>query len=321
MKKSSSITAASLMSAVLLAGLTAGAATIFSEGFSGSTVMSATPAAPTATTTDYAVMSSKNATGSSIGSTLDLSMPSTSSGFAEMQALFTTTPVTLGAGESITLQMSFKPTGLLISSANQSINFGLYNSGGSGPVPGGGMANGGMSSSLTNYVSGYAQNWAGYVGRLGGGGNASSLITRDPQTDTVNENQDALFNNAGGGAFDNPSGQTLTSPGVETILTDGQDYTLTLTVLNSGSDVQVTEAIYSGIGTGGASIYSLTGTAPVGYEYTTFDALAFGYRGISGSTMHLDISALSVDVIPEPATIGLVGLFGAGILFIRRIRI
>ena len=125
-------------------------AQIFNEGFSGSTVASATPAAPTASSTDYAVMSSKTALGGSgIGSTLNLNIGSTSAGFAEMQALFTTSPVNLAANDYIQLQMTFQPTLLLdADGVTESLNVGLFNSGGSYPVPGGQMANGGMGGGL-----------------------------------------------------------------------------------------------------------------------------------------------------------------------------
>jgi len=272
-----------LLVSTLTAVTTAPAETVlFEEGFSGSTVMSASPAEPTSNTTDYAVLSSKNATGSSIGSTLVLNLASgTSAGFAEMQALFTTNPVTLGAGEWITLEMTFQGTLLLDKSdgTTQTLNVGLYNSGGSYPVPGGQMANAGMGSGTT-FVNGNAQNWEGYVSRVGclNGGNSSRIMTRDPQTKTTVENQDVLFDNAGTGAYDTPTGQSFGSGLSNTSLSDGVDYTLAFKVLNSGTNIQVSEEIFQGVGTIGVSVYSASGTAPLGYEYTTFDSLAFGAR-------------------------------------------
>jgi len=297
--------------------------TVFSEGFAGSTVASATPAAPTASSTDYAVMSSKNATGSSIGSTLDLTIGATSAGFAEMQALFTASPVTLGAGDSLRLQMTFQSTGLLDDSLNgtnsrtQTINVGLMNSGGSYPVSGGQMANGGMGGGAT-FVTGNAQNWEGFVGRVGNlsGGNSSQIFTRDAQTDTTDENQDVLFNNSGTGAFDNPTGTTLQGGGAQIVLSDGIDYTLRLNVFYDGADVTVSQDIFEGIGTGGISVYSLSGTQTGGY--TTFDSLAIGYRGSNSSTIHMDVSALEISVIPEPSALALLGLSGLALVLRRR---
>jgi hypothetical protein len=296
------------------------AATIYTEGFSGSTVASATPAAPTATTTDYAVMSTKDATGSSL---LNLNLSSgTSLGFAEMQALFTTTPVTLSAGSCINLEMTFQGTLLLGGGfGSQTLNVGLFNSGGSYPVPGGQMANAGMGSG-TSFVNGFSQNWSGYVGRIGNlnGGDSSQIYTRDPQTDTVDENQDVLFNNTSTGGYDNPTGQTVKGSGDQINLTDATDYTLTLNISYDGTDVTVSEDVFEGVGTGGTNVYSLSGTAPSGYQYTTFDSLAFGARFSAFSAPSIDVSALTIttcDVIPEPSSIALIGLGGLG-LFVRR---
>jgi len=298
-----------LLVSTLTAVTTAPAETVlFEEGFSGSTVMSASPAEPTSNTTDYAVLSSKNATGSSIGSTLVLNLASgTSAGFAEMQALFTTNPVTLGAGEWITLEMTFQGTLLLDKSdgTTQTLNVGLYNSGGSYPVPGGQMANAGMGSGTT-FVNGNAQNWEGYVSRVGclNGGNSSRIMTRDPQTKTTVENQDVLFDNAGTGAYDTPTGQSFGSGLSNTSLSDGVDYTLAFKVLNSGTNIQVSEEIFQGVGTIGVSVYSASGTAPLGYEYTTFDSLAFGARFSAPTPPSIAVSKLSVtkyDVLDLPA--------------------
>jgi hypothetical protein len=266
-------------------------------------------------------MSSKNATGSSIGSALDLTIPGTSAGFAEMQALFTTAPVTLGTGDFIQLQMTFQPTLLLDNNdgtRTQTINVGLYNSGGVYPVPGGQMANGGMGSG-TAFVTDYAQNWEGYVGRVGNanGGNSSQIYTRDPQTDTTDQNQDALFNNSGTGAYDTPTGTGVAGSGDQINLTDGQDYTLTFNISYDGADVTVAQNIYEGVGTGGLNVYTLSGTQTGGY--LTFDSLAFGYRGSASSTIDMSISALEIttSIVPEPSTFALLGLGGLALAVTR----
>ena len=101
-----------LVLALFTLPLASRADTVFSDTFSSSTMNSASPAAPTATTTDYAVLSGKNATGSSIGaSDLKLTMLSTTSGFVEAQARFATTPLTLAAtGDYIQLRATFTAT-------------------------------------------------------------------------------------------------------------------------------------------------------------------------------------------------------------------
>lgn len=292
-----------LFSVLLLCSVSpADAAVVFNEGFSGSTVMAASPAAPTSNSTDYTVLSSKNASGSTL---LNLNLSSgTSSGFGEMQALFTAPPVTLAAGGSITLQMTFQGTHLMDKSNgdSQTLNVGLFNSGGSYPVPGGQMANGGMGTG-TSFVSGYARDWQGFVARIGNpsGSNGSEIYTRDPQADTTDENQDVLFSNVGTGAYDVPPGQTVASSATRLNLTDGADYTLVFTVTNNGSNILVSEQLYEGAGTGGTMVYSLSGTAPSGHEYDTFDSLAFGARFSASSAPAINVSALSVDHIAGPA--------------------
>ena len=112
------------------------AATVFSDTFGTSTLNASTPAAPSATSTNYQVLSSKNATGSSIApSALNLVMAQTSSGFAEMQARFNSTPVALSnSGNYVKMTITFTQSGLSLT--NSTLNVGLYNSGGSAPIPG-----------------------------------------------------------------------------------------------------------------------------------------------------------------------------------------
>ena len=138
------------------------------------------------------------------------------------------------------------------------------------------------------------------------------------QTDTTDENQDVLFNNSGTGAFDNPTGVNLAGSGAQINLLDGRDYTITLNIAYDGVDVIVAQDIFEGVGTGGLNVYSLSGSQTAGY--TTFDALAFGYRGSASSAIHLDISALDITtgVVPEPSSMALAGLAGLAMLAYRR---
>lgn len=290
--------------------------TIYNEAFSGSSLGSPVPPPPTATTTAYQVLSTKNATGSSLGgSSLNLVMSGTTSGLAEMQALFTTSAITLNSGESITLQLTFTTTNVL-DSVNDSINVGLFDSGGLGPVPGNALANAGLGSGTT-YPTGNAEDWNGYVARIGS--SFGDFFTRDDQTETTNEAQDVLFTNVGTGAYDAPSGTSVASSGTAGLsFTNGSTYTLVLDISYDGTDITIDEEVYSGAGTGGSNLYSRSGSAAA--TYTTFDSLAFGYRETTGGTgPTLAVSALTVSyaTVPEP-TAALLGSLGVIALFRRR---
>ena len=299
--------------------------TVFRDTFLTSTINSAAPAAPTASATDYAIASSKNATGSSLtAGRLNVYTPATSSGFTEAQARFAASPIALAsAGQFIKLTAVFTANNINLS-GNATFNFGLYNSGGVNPVAGGGLANTGLGTASSTYASGYAAGWLGYVGRVGTGAGASSLlVTRPIQTDTSNESQDLLFNDAGTGAYDTPLGTTVgTTTSAGAVLVTGNDYTYSLTLTRTSAGLlALDQSLYSGMGTGGTLLFSQTGTTTLASTITTqFDALAVGYRGISSSAaMNLSLSSLTV-AIPEPAT-GALFLAGLAALFtLRRAR-
>lgn len=305
----------------LCAGQAADAAVVFSDNFSTSTLNSSSPAAPTATSTNYQVLSTKNATGSSIApGSLQLNMTNTSSGFAEMQALFASSPVALSSsGDYVQLTMTFVPTGVNLF-GNSTFNAGLYNSGGSGPVPGEQLNNGQLddnpfSTPPAAHATGGAAGWQGYVSRIGvPTGATTQIFTRPAQVgETTNEAQDTLFNNAGTGAFDSPSGTGVVSSGTSVAFSPGTTYTFTTRITNNGAGLDVMYDLSDGSG----SLSTLTGTdgAPA---TTAFDALAFGFRGTDGTGPYtIDVSSIAVEsnvVIPEPASLALLGLGGLALL-------
>lgn len=296
--------------------------TVYSEAFAGSTLGSASPAAPTGTTTSYQALSSKNATSSSIsGSSLSLAMGATSSGFAEMQALFTPSAVTLTGGHSITLEMSFVTTNIMLDGTSMTLNAGLYNSGGLGPVPGNALNNGGLTTSDGTYSTGNAEDWTGYIVRTED--TSGTIYTRGAQTDATNQSQDLLFSNAGGGAFDSPAGDVVASTGDAGVnFSNGNTYTLRLDISFDGTNITVTEDIYSGTGTAGTNLYTRSGTE-AGASTTAFDGLAFGFRGTNDASNQsapatLQVTGLTVThTIPEPSGFALLGL-GSLVLLRRR---
>jgi hypothetical protein len=306
--------------ALLGANLAEGA-TIFSDDFSTSTLNSATPAAPTATSTNYEVLSTKNATASSIASgSLQLNMGNTSSGFAELEALFKSSPVALTqTGDYVQLTVHFVPTSVNLNGSTSTLNIGLYNSHGAGPVPGATMNNAQLDDDPGSNPTGNAAGWEGYVGRIGATTAASSqTYTRPIQVgETSNEAQDGLFNNAGGGAYDNPSGVSVQTGGTGADLVNGTAYTLWLKATYDAGTGFVTTAYELSDANGVLDSLSgpTDGTTTVA---TSFDALALGVRG-TGSTgpYILDIRSIDVDsnvsMVPEPAA--LISLAMAAVAF------
>lgn len=285
------------------------AAILFSDNFSTSTLNSATPAAPTATSTNYQVLSSKDARGSSIGAgSLDLAMGNTSSGFAEVQALFASAPVALTqSGDYIEAKVEFTSAGINLA-GNSTLNVALLNSGGTPPVPGTELNNGQLDDAGV-FTSGGAAGWQGYVGRIGVVGGASSqLFTRPAQGDKgTAEVQDVLFNNAGGGAFDNPSGTTIQGGGAGATLTNGTPYTLLLRATYD-ADTALVSLDYT-LADANGTIDALTGTTDLATTTATaFDAFAIGFRGTdSMGPYSLNMSSLEISTnvaaIPEPGTL------------------
>jgi hypothetical protein len=261
-------------------------------------------------------------------------MGATTSGFVEAQALFTTTPITLVAtGEYIQLLATFTTTaGILAGPGTGSyVSFGLFNSGGTAPVPGGALANAGITSTAGSpYGTGYAANWAGYMGRIRETTGSSRFNSRPIQSGSgsASANQDLIFGGETAG-YANPAGVQIGSTatfGATLIPNTQYTYTLTLTFDASTGFITAAENLYSGVGTGGASLFSLTGTTAAGSTPTLqFDGFALGYRFAESvdAASTLDVSGIeitsNVSVVPEPGSASLLLLgAGAGLLLIRR---
>jgi hypothetical protein len=265
------------------------AVTVFNDTFGTSTLNAQTPGAPTATSASYSVLSSKNSLASSIApGSLQLQSVQTSAGISEIQARFRTTPLTLvNVDDYVELSMTFIPTKVhnILNGGNFAV--GLYKSGGVDPVPGdamgvGQMANGQLNATDATFVTGFAQNWEGYHSRNVGTGGNWQMFYRPPQTDTVNENQDLLQANVGGGAYDLPAPIQVTPQAPPTMsLATGTIYTYTFraTLLADGV-VDLTDKIYEGAVVTETPLFSHTvqtnpATTPT---VTQFDALAIGMR-------------------------------------------
>ena len=272
---------------------------------------------PTASFTSYNFASTKNATASAISSgTLRLTFPATTSGFAETQAVFSSTPVTLASlGDAINLRYTFVNTSNILSSGttwNPGSSFlwtGLYDTGSAATPPLTTLANSALNNTgTTGNVTGGVQNWRGYVQRISGPGGTTQSLTRPAQSGTTSANQDLVGNNVGGGAFNSPTGTTLTATGstqgLASQLVVGGTYTMdyTLTLVDS-STLSVRSFLYDGSGTSGSVLVSQTRLAS-GTNFLTsqFGGLAIGmrYSGSMSGPITMDVTSISIQATNAP---------------------
>jgi fibronectin-binding autotransporter adhesin len=272
---------------------------------------------PSASFTSYTIASTKNATASAISSgTLRLTMAATTSGFAEIQAVFSSAPVKLQSlGDQINLQYTFVNSGNVLSGTgitnpSSYIWTGLYDTGSAATPPLTTLANSGLNTSgTTGNVTGGVQDWRGFVQRIAGVGGNTQSVTRPAQTGTTSANQDLIANNVGGGAFNSPAGTTLqatgSTQGLASQLLVGGTYTMdyTLTLLDS-STMSVQSFLYDGSGTSGSVLVSQRRLASGTNLLTTqFAGLAMGFRysGSSAGPVVMDITSISVRATNAPA--------------------
>jgi hypothetical protein len=310
--------------------------TVFSDNFSGaSTVQSATPGAGTASSADYEVFTSTAAptTTPLAANDFNLTGPNTGSGFAEVQARFGGSPVTLATiGDTINLTITFVDTANVLvtgNNVNSTVNVGLFNSGGVNLNQGEQLGGGAV-------VTGGSQTYQGYVGRLFLNGNANSFNRATQTAAGSSQNQDLLFNAASGTSSFNAPGGTATTgntgtTGQQAGLTQGNTYTISYTIaLTAANAVKVTDQFFNGSTATGTPIVNQSGTSTGGaFLGSTFDSLGFGFRlntapnpALAGV---LDINNIIVTEnlaapVPEPTTLALSAIGGLGLLAVRRFK-
>lgn len=286
----------------------------FSDNFAnGSTTnkVSVPGGTPVASSTSYDFASSKNTTTSTIGpNLLSCRLASgTTSGYWEVQALFTTNAVSLNSpGDYIELDIVFTNSiGVLFTNGApaSAMWIGLYNSGAAPgtsnpPVANALLANGGLNTTAGSpYATGNCRLWAGYVGQVRNV-NTPNIITRPVQngTGTTSANQELLGNGVSGGTFNNPGAANLITGTAQTFtLAMNTAYTLDLqiTLDPAGSgNLLISNTIYSGAGTGGTMVF-VSGTSTANILATAFDGLAFGYFEKTLSlNPQMDVSSITI---------------------------
>jgi hypothetical protein len=325
---------------------TSGAALLSNVAFNdtlasnGSTLDSASQsqpntATPTATSTNYDVASNKEAVGTpnsnlTSGNPLELDMASSSSGIAEVQGLFTTTPIQLTTiGQSVEITVTFKDTAGLNQNGSSAIYVGLYSSGGSAPYNN--LGNGssstptitGLANTEINDNSAGTQNWVGYEADYFGGA-STKMYLRPAEATSANNIDQALVGATQTGGEASSTLATPVSQNADTALTVGNTYTDEMEItLSSAGVYTLVEGLYSGT----------TDTTLVGTEVTTetisttlaggagFDAFAIGYRQSDSLSSEMDISQVEVTTnVPEPASLAILGIAAAPLMGRRRRR-
>jgi hypothetical protein len=289
------------------------AATVFSDSFASSTLNSPTPASPTTNSTSYQLISSKtwSPTPSIGANNLTFGIAPTTSGQTEVQARFSATPVALtNTGDFIELTVTFTNTTGLLNLAGH-VGFGLYNSAGANPVPGG--LNGTATSN--NLATGNAQLWQGYVARIAYTGGSHRLAIRPVQFINNANNQDVVCEGSSSSSYSNnvnlASAASTFSQANGTELTEA--FRITLTAANT---FQLDSRLFLGNGTNGTLLLSQSTSGVTGANFitNTFDALAIGWRATANTAAtRMDINSITVvgPGITEPPSSNVV----AGIAF------
>lgn len=310
------VSSVSALATVLLAAPPPGNALIFSDDFSnGSTINSVTPSPPTATSTSYEEISSKtwdpNPPTIAPGE-LQYGTAATTSGGDEIQALFTTTPVTLhNPGDFVQLTVTFTDSNIL--SSDTCLGMGLFDA--SQVAPWGGGLNDLALSKDSTAVTGGAQNWQGYIAQIAcvaalGGTMKSDFATRPAQNNGNNLNQVTEDNTSGNNGYANALVfDSSDTPNVG--LTQGGLYTEVVTyILEADGSLQMEANLYTNNLSGTElSFQGVNSGAPA--LVNTFDAFSIGWRSKDGSNpaiIHINsvqITSTVTSAAPQPVPLQL----------------
>jgi hypothetical protein len=264
--------------------------TVFYDSFASSTINGGPTTnmipggTPTASYTSYEIASGKNATATTNSpGNLSVITAATSSGNTEAQALFTKYPVTLATvGDYIELEATFTDTTNVLNGlgGNQTGPLmGLYNSGGIPPLAGTLLWNGGLGSATTAATGG-TKNWLGYIAGMYHGLSAASAWTiagRPAETAVANNTcQELLYGVPGALGTVSATPASFPFP----TLTCGLQYTAQLRIiLSAAGTLTVSNALFAGVGTGGAVVFTNTAIyTGANFLTTNFDGLAVGAR-------------------------------------------
>ena len=212
----------------------------------------------------------------------------------------------MNTGDYIDFILEFTDTSGLLDGSLQKANeltMGLYDSGGSAPLPG--------NIATLSTASGGAQGWSGYYSQIvaGGQGSTSSKMWYRPIQNTGTGSQTLTINTGSfSGGFGTPGPVAVQlingSKTASANLTNGTQYTEDFRVTMTASGVAtVTNTLFLGTGTGGTVLYTFGGYTN-GMTDFSFDGMAFGFADKQTIVMTQDVSLVQIttDVVPEPST-------------------
>lgn len=280
--------------------------TVFKTTF-GTDTIHAVPGSITPTATNWYIMSSKNATATTVSGTGGLNLtysPGSSASGVQGVARFTTSPIALSAvGDSITAKATIFTDKVL------NLAVGLYNSNGVNPLTT--LQNSGLSSTVyTGPQTDGTFAWKGYRARLTSGSDSGTISARPAQSGTTLTQQafDVAAVNTGDFNSVGPIGIGSVPASASTVtLADGYgaEYRVSYTITRSATDAYTIS--YTIKDTSDTVLYSVsgvttnTGTRPS--ELTTaFDAIALGTRNNTTATETSTISTLSVTALSVTAS-------------------
>lgn len=209
-------------------------------------------------------------------------------------------PVSLNVGEKLIATIAFSPEGALYNQTSRNFRFGLFND----PTDD-------QLLSDTNNDGGGDGRWTdstGYAVQFSIGETAASTSQVGKRTDQTNS---SLLGSSGAYAWGSSGGTAIGC-------TLGTVYTMTLTLDYQAADLMQVDFAFTG---GNVNIAaSLTDTGLGGDPiWTDFDQLFFRPSKRDGVADVLNLQSITIEhVIPEPATMALLGL--GGLLAIRRKR-
>jgi len=270
-----------------------GSTTPLSTTFANDTLHASDPLV-TATATNWCVMSSKNATASTVGDDpatvsvetrpLTLTMAQTSSGVLEAAArLAAPTRPLAQAGDLVRVRLVFVPTNV------RTLGVGLFDSGGVAPAVG--LNNGQLVNSLSTFATGGAQGWRGYRTTLTAASTTPTFEARLVQTAPNNTAQSLIVPGTSSSATNVLGVGTVAASSDAAAFADGQTCTLTFTLTrNAAGGFDLSTLIHAGTDTNAAPVFSGTGsTTAAGAQPASvaeiFDAVALGYRNVNDTSV------------------------------------
>jgi hypothetical protein len=221
-------------------------------------------------------------------------------------------PVSVPVGQALKATVSFFARDGLGTSVSRNFRVGLYRDPDGTQVAVDGFNDAGGSGNPWGNAEGYAGLFP-----LSTTAGTTQLFQIQKRT-LVDGSQTSLMG-AGAAYTAGPAGGGIVTAALNNL------YTLTFTlnrVAAAQMNVTATLADSSGTLANLTTINTTDGTSQLGTgaPYTAFDMLSFRFSAADGTANRLEFTRIKVELIPEPASLGLLGLAGAALAVFRRRR-